>query len=395
MRTGSRFAMWVALCCVAALVTGCAAGGGGDGSGSAGDPIRIGAVLSLTGTYAGLGVPEQNAIKLEVDRINATGGINGRTVEVLFEDDATDEAQAVQAVTKLVDQDEVVALIGATGTGQTMAVRGEVDKAGIPQVSLAGGTVVTGEFDPLVFQTPWSNNLVVPFVLAHMKKTGYSKLALLTDTGGYGKDGLAVIKASLANGGYDMTVVAEETFNPGDADMTPQLTKIRESGAEAVLMWTAGAEAATIAKNREQLGLAAPLVGGSGIARKEFIEGAGSAAEGVVFGTGRILVPSSWGEGSPEYQVATDFIERYEAAYGEKPDIFAGHAYDAFNLIVEAAKRLPADFTPQQLRDEIEKTNAWLGIGGRFTFSETDHNGLTEADLVMYRIEDGEWTLVQ
>ncbi len=130
-----------------------------------GDPYRIGAVLSLSGPYAGLGEPEKNALEMEVAAINAAGGINGRPIEVIIEDDATDEAQAVSATTKLIEQDEVLAIIGATGTGQTMAMRGDINRAMIPQVSLGGGTVITGDFDPLVFQTPWSNTLVVPFLL--------------------------------------------------------------------------------------------------------------------------------------------------------------------------------------------------------------------------------------
>ena len=121
--------------------------------------------MSLTGTYAGLGEPEKNVLEMEVKRINDAGGVNGRPIEVIIEDDATDDAKAVAAASKLIEQDEVVAIIGATGTGATMAVRGDVQRAGIPQVSMAGGTVIANPVDPLVFQTPWSNTIVVPFTL--------------------------------------------------------------------------------------------------------------------------------------------------------------------------------------------------------------------------------------
>ena len=132
---------------------------------AAGDTIKIGAIVSLTGTYAGLGQPEKNALEMEVARINEAGGVNGKSIEVIYEDDATDEAKAVAAASKLIEQDKVVAIIGATGTGQTMAVRGDVQRAAIPQVSMAGGTVITNPVDPLVFATPWSNTIVVPFTL--------------------------------------------------------------------------------------------------------------------------------------------------------------------------------------------------------------------------------------
>ncbi len=171
---------------------------------SAADTIKIGAIVSLTGTYAGLGAPEQKALEMEVKRINDAGGINGKQIELIIEDDATDEAKAVAAASKLIDQDKVVAIIGATGTGQTMAVRGDVNKAAIPQVSMAGGSAITANFDPLVFQTPWSNNLVIPFELAYMNKQGIKKIAVISDTGGFGKDGLAVLQAEAPKAGIEI-----------------------------------------------------------------------------------------------------------------------------------------------------------------------------------------------
>ncbi|MEZ5126060.1 MAG: ABC transporter substrate-binding protein [Thermoleophilia bacterium] len=350
---------------------------------------KIGAVLSLTGTYAALGEAEKNAIELEVARINDAGGINGRQLEVIIEDDATDEAKAVAAAAKLIEQEEVVALIGASGTGQTMAMRGDVDRAGLAQISLAGGTVVTSEFDSFVFQTPWSNTIVVPFVLDAMKTAGHSKIAVISDTGGYGKDGLAVIEADVAD--FDMTIVANETFNPGDSDVTAQLTKIKKSGADAVLLWTAGKEGAITLKNAADLGLEAPFFGGSGQARTEFIEGAGDAAEGFVFGTGKSLVPANWGEDSEQFAVVTDFATRYTEKYGEAPDIFAGHAFDAMTLLSDALTRAGADADAAAIRDALEATDGVVGFGGTFTFSATDHNGLTADDLALYEITNGAW----
>lgn len=357
------------------------------------EPIKIGAIVSLTGTYAGLGEPEKKTIEMEVARINAAGGINGRQIEVIIEDDATDEAKAVAAATKLIEQDKVIAIIGATGTGQTMAVRGDIDRAAIPQVSMAGGTVITSQFDPLVFQTPWSNTIVVPFTLKALKDQGITKIGVITDTGGFGKDGKAVLEAEATKVG--VTIVVNETFNPGDADMTAQVTKVKNSDAEALVMWTAGKEASIVLKNAKDLGVTVPVWGSHGNARKEFIEGSGGAADGVQFAAGKILVPEAYGTDSEEYKVATDFITRYTSATGEAPNTFAGHAYDAINLIAEAAGRVEGELTPAALRDEIEKTAAMVGIGGTFTFAPDNHNGLTENDLTLYKVEKGEFTLAK
>lgn len=379
-------------------VVGVAACGSGTSSSSSsgaakGDAYKIGVVVSLTGTYAGLGTPEKNVLEMEAARINAAGGINGRQVEILVEDDATDEAKAAAATTKLIEQNNVVAVLGASGTGQSMAMRGDIDRAGVPQISMAGGTVITGEFDKNVYQTPWSNNIVVPFVLDAMKARGHAKIAVLSDTGGYGKDGHTVITANVAKKG--MTIVADETFNPGDTDMTAQLTKIKQKNVDAVLVWTAGKEGAIIMKNAADLGLKAPFFGGSGQARREFVSGAGKAADGFIFGTGRSLIPANWGEKSEQYKKLTDFAQRYKAKYGEEPDIFAGHAFDALILIEDALKRAGANADAAALNTELEKTAGVIGFGGNFTFSAKDHNGLTSEDLALYEVKDGSWKTIK
>lgn len=378
---------------LAVTLVGCSSGATTDEQPEAqAEPIKIGAIVSLTGTYAGLGDPEKKTIEMEVARINEAGGINGRTVEVIFEDDATDEAKAVAAATKLIEQDGVIAIIGATGSGQSMAVRGEIDRAEIPQVSMAGATVITKQFDPLVFATPWSNTIVAPYTLEALKEAGLTKIGLITDSGGFGKDGRDVVMAEAANWGA--TIVSDQTFNPGDTDMTAQLTKIKSSGANVLLVWTAGKEAATILKNADELGLGMPVYGSHGNARKELVDGAGASANGFRFAAGKILVPAAYGEDSEAFKVATDFVNRYQAAYGDAPSTFAGHAYDALYLITEAAKRVSGELTASALRDEIEKTSGFVGIGGTFTFSGTDHNGLSKDDLILYEIQDGAWKTV-
>jgi branched-chain amino acid transport system substrate-binding protein len=388
---------FIVLSLVVSLV-GCTASNAGKEASTGGGtaekaPYKIGAVVSLTGTYAGLGGPEKTAIDMEVERINAAGGINGHKLEVVLVDDGTDAAKATAAASKLIDQDKVLAVIGATGTGQTMAMRQAIDKAGIPQVSMAGGTVITSTFDKLVFQTPWSNSLVVPYELKAMQAKGIKQVALLTSADGFGKDGQAVLKAELPK--FGMTAVADETFNTGDTDMTAQLTKIAAAKPQAIILWNAGKESVTVLKNREQLKITIPVYGSHGNARKETIEGGGAAAEGFTFAAGKILVPAEYGQDTPAYKVATDFVDRFTTKAGQAPSTFAGHAYDALNITVEAMKKLPEGFTSAQLRDEIEKTSGFVGIGGTFTFSATDHNGLTENDLVLYTVKDGAFTVVK
>ncbi|MDZ4167202.1 MAG: ABC transporter substrate-binding protein [Coriobacteriia bacterium] len=397
--------MWVmlVLALVLALVSaplgGCTATSDGDEpTADAGDepkePYVVGAVLSLTGAQSGLGGPEKNAIDMEVARINEEGGINGHPLEVIIEDDASDVDQAIARTTKLIEQDGVVAIIGSTGTGQSMAMRDVIDAAGIPQVSLAGSLVITKDFDPLVFQTPWSNALVVDTTLEYLKAEGHTKIGLITEDTGFGKDGQALVNETAAD--YGLEVVSDQVFKPADTDMTGQLTVIKGAGADVVLMWSSVAASSIVPKNMAQLGMDIPLVGSHGIARQEFVDSAADAAEGVVMFAGKILAPEAYGVGSESYEAATAFIDRYTETYGEAPtNTFAGHAYDGLYLVVEALKRLDEGFTSADLRDEIEKTSGFAGIGGVFTFSATDHNGMTADDLVGYVASGGAWTLLQ
>jgi len=378
---------------LAAMLAGCSAPASSSGGGSAGsDTVKVGAILSLTGPYAALGAAEKNSLELEQQRINSAGGVGGKKLEIIIEDDGTDEAKAVAAATKLIEQDHVVAILGATGTGQTMAARTVIDRAAIPMISMAGGNAITGKFDRLVFQTPWPNSIVVPFVLRKVAADGHKKVAVITDSSGYGKDGSAVITQEAPKAG--LTVVSNQQFNPGDTDFAAQLTTAKSSGADAIVLWTAGKEGAAIVKQAGELGVKLPMYGGSGQAKSEFPTGAGAAAEGFVFGTGKSLLPSNWGTGTPEATLVNDFSQRYEAAYGTAPDIFAGHAFDALSILTDAMKR-SGDMSASKLRDAIEQTNGLVGFAGTFNFSPTDHNGLTEKDLSLYRIENGTWVPVQ
>ena len=175
---------------------------------------------------------------------------------------------------------------------------------------------------------------------------------------------LATIEALAPDTG--MTVADSETFNPGDTDMTAQLTKIKNSDAQAIVMWTAGAEATTIVKEVKDLGIKIPLFGSHGNANVQFLQGTGAAGDGVRFAAGKILVPAAYGKGTEGYTQATGFIDDYKAAYGSDPSTFAGHAFDAIRILAAAAQNVSGDVTSSSLRDAIEQTSGLVGITGDF-----------------------------
>lgn len=359
-----------------------------EASGS-GDTIKVGAIVSLSGPYAAIGTPQKSVIEMEAKAINDSGGINGKKVEVIFEDDGTDPTKAVASATKLIDQDKVIGIIGSSGTGATMAIRSLIDQAGIVDVSMAGGNDITGKLDKLVFSTAWNNALVAPYELAYMQKHGIKTIGLISDSGAFGKDGVATLTSLV--GKYGISIASAQTFNPGDTDMSAQLTNIKNAKPDALVMWAAGAEAATVVKNARSLGMTMPIYGSHGNARGAFAEAVGPAGDGFLLGAGHILAPETYSDPA-EKAVATKFIADFKAANaGAAPSTFAGHAYDAFHILVNAAKSVTGELTGASLAEAVEKTSGYKGIGGVFTFSATDHLGLTEKDLTMYQLKGGKF----
>ena len=209
-------------------------------------PLRIGAILSLSGTYASMGAVEKQSLELETKKINDAGGVNGHPIELIIENDNTDESKAVSAAEKLINKDRVIAILGATGTGPTMAIRSSVEKANIPQISMAGGNVITGQLSSHVFQTPWTNELLLDNLFKTLKGRGVKRIALVTDSGGYGKDGRAIALEKAQK--YALELAVDTTFKPGDTDMAAQVASVKKSKAQAIVLWNAGREAPLFVK---------------------------------------------------------------------------------------------------------------------------------------------------
>jgi branched-chain amino acid transport system substrate-binding protein len=352
------------------------------------EPYKIGVVLSATGPSAPLGEPEKNTLLLEVEKIEKAGGVDGHPLEVIIEDDQTDPAKAVDAVTKLIEQDNVLAIIGGSTSPSTLAIMEKTSKAEVPQMAMAAGIPITSPINEWVFRTPPSDAIAVAKVLEYLT-TGLKvkKIAILHDSNAFGTSGATEIQSKGPAKGF--TVVAVEKYNTTDADLTAQLTKIKGTDAEALVVWGTNPGPAVAAKNMKQLGMTIPYVGSHGIANTRFIELGGEAANGVVFPAGKILIPESI-ENRAQKKVTDTLIEEYSAKYGKNPDTFAGHAWDGLYMLVNALKKSGAD--KAKLRDEVEKTKNFAGIGGIFSYSPTNHDGLATKDMIMIRIENGKWT---
>ncbi|MGH2343205.1 ABC transporter substrate-binding protein [Segnochrobactraceae bacterium EtOH-i3] len=355
--------------------------------------IKIGATLSETGPASFLGDPEAKTLKLLVDQLNAKGGIKGEKINLVLYDDGGDPNKARTFATRLVEDDEVIAIIGGTSTGTSMAIIPVAEDAGIPFISLAGAIEIIDPVKPNTFKTPHTDRMACAKIFTDMKARGITKIGMISGTDGFGasmrKQCLSIV------GDYGITIVADESYGPQDADMTPQLTNIKaKDGVQAILNPGFGQGPAIVTRNYGQLAIALPLYQSHGVASKGFIQLAGAkAAEGVRLPGTALLVGDLLPAGDPQKPVVEAYKTLYEEKTGTPVSTFGGYAHDAFAILTDAITRAGSD-DPKAIRAAIEKTSGLVGTTGTVTMSPTDHLGLDLSAFRMLEIRDGNWVLV-
>ena len=375
------------------ILSGCAGSKDSGKSGAVKEPYRVGAVIDISGSSSSLGIPERNTLEMLRDKINAAGGINGHPLELTILDNKSDETEAVLAVKKLIDQQKVLAVIGCSSSGPSMAMIDTVQKEQVPMISLAaaGKIVEPARERKWVFKTAQSDAVTVSRLVSYLKEKGLMKVAFLYMNNAYGDGGKqAFLEAAAAAG---LQVVDEEKFEATDKDMTPQLTRVKASGAQAAVIWAIPPSASIVTKNFRDLNLNIPLLHSHGVGNQNFIDLAQGAADGTILPIGKLTVADQIPDSDPQKKVLASYIDEYSKRYGSPPNSFGGYAWDAFYLLVDAIEKAGPDRAA--IRDRLEKTRDFIGVSGVFNMSENDHNGLKEDSMVLVRIEGGRWKLLQ
>lgn len=384
---------WAALLAVGALaLAGCAEteseGGGGEG-GQDGGPIKIGAVLDITGAGASLGVPERQTLRMLAEQVNQQGGINGRQVELIIQDNQSTEDAAAQAATELITQEQVDILLGASRTGPSLAMRPIAESNQIPMISLAANAAIV-EGSEWVYKTAQNDEVVLQNIVDLAAERGWKRLALVRDASAFGEGVQETLdRLGQAQG---IRVVTTQKFAPDASDFTAQMVNVREANPDATLIWGIPPACALAQKAYAQLGLGAPVIQSHGIGNQVFLDTAGASANGLVAPLGRLLVADQLPQDDPQRQVIQQFITDFENEYGEQPSTFAGHAYDGFQIAVRALEE--AGTEPEALRDYIEQLEGFVGISGVFNFSPDNHSGLDKTALAIVGVQNGDWQLV-
>lgn len=352
----------------------------------AAEPLRIGLLLSLTGPAAPFGIPERDAVEVLVNKFNADGGINGHKIELSIYDDATNPAEAARGATQLIQQNKVVAIIGATTGSGTLAAAPVAMRYEVPMVAPNGTLAVTlkeNKFYPWVFRSLSGDLTNTAVMFERAIAGGAKKVGLFYQEDAYGKNTADYI-AELAKKA-NVTIVETATAQLKALDLTSQATKIRNGNPDVVLIQaSAPTLGAAFVRAARQVGLEAPMWAPVGLGQKSFIDASGEAGNGV-----RIVLVANWdqpGEGLQELGKLMNAAGKPPQGFGE---VIGSNALLA---ITEAVKTIKGDVTGRALRDAIEKL---CGIKtyseGKMCFSPDTHDGWNGDLLVSAEMRDGKF----
>jgi len=355
------------------------------------EPYVVGGIFSISGPASYLGEPERNSVEMVAEAINAKGGINGHPLKLVIYDDETDVTKARLHATKLAQDKDCLAVIGPSVTPSSMTVLEITQKAKLPLISCAAGVGITAPAQDRVwvFKTAQTDQMAADRIYQYLQKHNLKQVAILTVSNTFGVSGKEQLLALAPK--YGMQVVAQEVFGEKDTDMTPQLTKLRGTPAQAVICWGIGPAPAIVAKNMKQLGMTLPLIQSHGAASKKFIELAGDAGEGIIMPAGKLAVWQQLPDTDPQKVVCKEYAEKYQAKFKAPESGFGGYAYDAIRMLNQTLAKTGNN--RDKIRSELEGLKDFVGISGIFNMTPEDHNGLSPAAFVIVKIHNGGFQL--
>ncbi len=359
-----------------------------------GETYKIGAIFDVTGAGSSLGTPERDTVKMLEDQVNAKGGITGpdgklHKVQVIVYDNQSQESQSVLVAKRLIEEDKVPVIIGPSQSGTTLAIVDTTQKAQIPLISAAASFKIVEPIAdrPWVFKTPQSDSLIMTSLLDYLKSKSITKVGWISVNNAFGDSGRSEFERLSPQ--FGITATTSERFDANDKDMSGQLTKIRGTNPQALIVWAIPPAASVVTKNAADLGLKLPVFHSHGIGNQDFITLAGPAANGIIFPVGKLLVASGLSDTDPQKKVLLEYTDQYQKAYGKPPTTFGGHAWDAFWLATNALQKAGPD--PKGIKTALEGMKEFVGITGVFSFSDKDHNGLDKRAVTMVTVVDLKW----
>ena len=358
----------------------------------AADPIKIGVDGPFTGGSSSMGVSMRDGVRLAAEEINKAGGVLGRQIQLVERDDEAKNERGVQIAQEFINKEKVVATVGYINTGVALASQRFFQDAKIPVINnVATGSIITRQFDKdpenYVFRNAAHDSIQAPMIVEEaVARRGFKKVAILADSTNYGQLGREDLEKALKAKG--ITAVAVEKFNIKDVDMTAQLLKAKEAGAEAILTYGIGPELAQIANGMTKLGWKVPMVGSWTLAMANFIDNAGPGGDGARMPQTFIQEPTT-----PKRKA---FIDSFVAKFKPKNNrmdspVSAAQGYDSIYLLAAAIKQANSTEGPK-IKDALENLQAPVeGVVTTYNkpFSKTDHDAITANIPVFGEVKAG------
>jgi branched-chain amino acid transport system substrate-binding protein len=360
-------------------------------SGMAAEPIKIGVSGPFTGGSAPMGVSMRDGVRLAVNEINAKGGVLGRQIQMVERDDEAKPERGVQIAQELINKEKVVATVGYINTGVALASQRFYQQAKIPVMNnVATGSIVTKQFasqpENYVFRNSANDTIQSTMIAEEAIRRGFKKLAILADSTNYGQLGREDLEKVLAT--KNVKPVSVEKYNIGDVDMTAQLLRAKQAGADVVLTYGIGPELAQIANGMQKLGWKVPIVGSWTLAMANFIDNAGKNGDGT-------RMPQTFIQ-NPDTPKRKAFIDAYVKAYnppnGRMPSaVSAAQGYDSVYLLAAAIQQAGSTEGPkiaaalEDLKTPIE------GVVTTYNkpYSHTDHEAINFENTRFGEVQNG------
>lgn len=325
------------------------------------DEIVIGEYASLTGGSASFGQSSHKGTALAIEEINAAGGVLGKKLKLITEDDQSQAGQPATIARKLISQDKAVAILGEVASSKSLEAAPICQQNKIPMISPASTNPKVTEVGDYIFRVCFIDPFQGTVMSKFAQSKGWKNVAVLTDVKQDYSVGLAefFIKDFKESGGQ---IVKEQKYSTGDKDFKPQLTSIKAAKPDAIFVPGYYAEVSLIAKQARLLGIKAPLLGGDGWVGDSLLKVAGNALDGSFF--------SCHFSSADKSPVVQGFVEKFKAKHnGETPDDMAALGYDSAMILADAIKRAGST-EPEKLRDAIAATKEHQGITGKITLDE-------------------------
>jgi branched-chain amino acid transport system substrate-binding protein len=349
--------------------------------------VKVGAIFAVTGGAANLGGPEQKTAEMLVEKINKEGGVNGQKIELIVKDSGSKPENAISLAKQLIEEDKVLAIIGPSTSGETMAIKNICQEGKTILLSCAAAEDIVNPVASYVFKTPQKDSDVVRHIYQVMKAKGIKKIGVITSNDGFGVAGGKQL-ANLA-GEYGITIAISEAYDKQETDLTGIITKVKSQDVQAVVNWSIVHAQSMVAKNMKQIGLNVPLFQSHGYGNIKYVQEGGEAANGTIFPCGRLLIADLLPDNHPQKKLLVEYKKDYEGKYKEDASTFGGHAYDAILILVEGIKKAGST-DKEKVREAIENLRV-VGTAGVFKFSPKDHNGLGMDAVEMQTVKDGKF----